>query len=337
MCPPYRGLCSHLGEFPLHPQAESSPETRSGVTLHIERPSTPMSADTDSTGLLQAWSRGDASALDDLAPLVHLELRQMARRLLSGERSAVGWQPTELVQESVPAAARLADGAVGEPGALLCDDGAHDAAGARRRGAGAASAPSVEAVAGELALDGADVAAPELRGRRRRARERARGAGGNRPEAESGRRAAVLRRVQHRRDSRGAGRVGADRDERLEHRARLALSGARRAARGIAMNAERWQELSTWHNAWLAADPTERAAFARGWWRNGPSSSTRPTSWSRRALPSTVSSRRRPSCSPRRIWPKRTGRSGPGRLSGRTALRRSSPAAGWATSTAPPT
>ena len=27
------------------------------------------------------------------------------------------------------------------------------------------------------------------------------------------------------------------------------------------MNAERWQELSTWHNAWLAADPSERAAL----------------------------------------------------------------------------
>lgn len=52
------------------------------------------------TGLLQAWSDGDPAALDSLAPLVHRELRQMARQLLSGERQAAGWQPTDLVQES---------------------------------------------------------------------------------------------------------------------------------------------------------------------------------------------------------------------------------------------
>jgi RNA polymerase sigma-70 factor, ECF subfamily len=54
----------------------------------------------DVTGLLQAWSGGDANALDQLAPLVHRELREMARRMLSGERLAVGWQPTDLLQES---------------------------------------------------------------------------------------------------------------------------------------------------------------------------------------------------------------------------------------------
>ena len=54
----------------------------------------------DLTGLLQAWSRGDAEALEQLAPLVHLELRGVARRMLSRERQADGWQPTDLVQES---------------------------------------------------------------------------------------------------------------------------------------------------------------------------------------------------------------------------------------------
>lgn len=54
----------------------------------------------DVTGLLQAWSRGDSDALEQLAPLVHRELREMARRLLSGERRANDWQPTDLVQES---------------------------------------------------------------------------------------------------------------------------------------------------------------------------------------------------------------------------------------------
>ena len=54
----------------------------------------------DVTGLLQAWSGGDAEALEQLAPLVQRELRQIARRMLSSERQAAGWQPTDLVQES---------------------------------------------------------------------------------------------------------------------------------------------------------------------------------------------------------------------------------------------
>ena len=53
----------------------------------------------DLTGLLQAWSGGDPHALEELAPLVHHELRAMARRLLTDERHS-DWQPTELVQES---------------------------------------------------------------------------------------------------------------------------------------------------------------------------------------------------------------------------------------------
>ncbi|HEX5215996.1 MAG TPA: ECF-type sigma factor [Vicinamibacterales bacterium] len=54
----------------------------------------------DVTGLLQAWGRGDPDALADLAALVHHELRQMARRMLAGERAAHQWQPTELINES---------------------------------------------------------------------------------------------------------------------------------------------------------------------------------------------------------------------------------------------
>jgi RNA polymerase sigma-70 factor (ECF subfamily) len=56
--------------------------------------------DADLTGLLQAWSQGDADALEQLAPLVHCELRDMARRMLAGERRAVDWQPTDLLHES---------------------------------------------------------------------------------------------------------------------------------------------------------------------------------------------------------------------------------------------
>ena len=54
----------------------------------------------DLTGLLQAWSRGEAEALELLAPLVHRELRGIAKRMLSDERRADGWQPTDLVHES---------------------------------------------------------------------------------------------------------------------------------------------------------------------------------------------------------------------------------------------
>jgi RNA polymerase sigma-70 factor, ECF subfamily len=54
----------------------------------------------DLTGLLQAWSRGDREALGQLAPIVHEELREMARRLLAGERRREHWRTTELLQES---------------------------------------------------------------------------------------------------------------------------------------------------------------------------------------------------------------------------------------------
>ena len=59
-----------------------------------------MSADADLTGLLQRWSRGDLAALEQLAPLVHHELRIMARRLLVNEDRTGRLQPTELVNES---------------------------------------------------------------------------------------------------------------------------------------------------------------------------------------------------------------------------------------------
>ncbi len=59
-----------------------------------------MASGVDVTGLLQAWGRGDSEALEALAPVVHHELRQLARRILSGERAGHDWQPTELVNES---------------------------------------------------------------------------------------------------------------------------------------------------------------------------------------------------------------------------------------------
>jgi RNA polymerase sigma-70 factor (ECF subfamily) len=51
------------------------------------------------THLLHAWSRGDASALERLVPLVFEDLRRMARRHLRGERASHTLQPTALVNE----------------------------------------------------------------------------------------------------------------------------------------------------------------------------------------------------------------------------------------------
>ena len=60
----------------------------------------PVTRQADLTGLLQAWSDGDSDALATLVPLVHQELRELARRILLEERRDGRWRPTELVQES---------------------------------------------------------------------------------------------------------------------------------------------------------------------------------------------------------------------------------------------
>ena len=59
-----------------------------------------MTKQADLTGLLRAWSQGDPEALAVLAPLVHQELRDLARKILSEERRDGRWRPTELIQES---------------------------------------------------------------------------------------------------------------------------------------------------------------------------------------------------------------------------------------------
>ena len=59
-----------------------------------------MAEATDLTGLLQQWSRGDVTALEQLAPLVHRDLRDLARQLLGQERRTGRLQPTELVHEA---------------------------------------------------------------------------------------------------------------------------------------------------------------------------------------------------------------------------------------------
>jgi RNA polymerase sigma factor (TIGR02999 family) len=52
------------------------------------------------TQLLGDWGKGDKSALDKLLPLVHSELRRLARRQMSGERPDHTLQATALVNEA---------------------------------------------------------------------------------------------------------------------------------------------------------------------------------------------------------------------------------------------
>jgi RNA polymerase sigma factor (TIGR02999 family) len=54
----------------------------------------------DVTQLLAAWGTGDKSALDKLLPLVHAELRRIARRQMSQERYNHTLQATALVNEA---------------------------------------------------------------------------------------------------------------------------------------------------------------------------------------------------------------------------------------------
>jgi RNA polymerase sigma-70 factor (ECF subfamily) len=52
------------------------------------------------TGLLKAWGQGDEAALNALIPLVHDELRRIARRCLHGEAANHSVQATALVNEA---------------------------------------------------------------------------------------------------------------------------------------------------------------------------------------------------------------------------------------------
>ena len=54
----------------------------------------------DVTQLLHAWSQGQDAALEELVPLVHQELRRLARRHMFGERPGHTLQATALVNEA---------------------------------------------------------------------------------------------------------------------------------------------------------------------------------------------------------------------------------------------
>src|SRR5262249_20768740 len=58
-----------------------------------------MQAPGEVTRLLKAWCKGDASALEQLAPLLEKELRRIARVYLSNEATGHTLQPTALINE----------------------------------------------------------------------------------------------------------------------------------------------------------------------------------------------------------------------------------------------
>jgi RNA polymerase sigma-70 factor (ECF subfamily) len=54
----------------------------------------------DVTSLLRAWADGDATALEQLVPLVHRELHHLARQFMATERAGHSLQPTTLLNET---------------------------------------------------------------------------------------------------------------------------------------------------------------------------------------------------------------------------------------------
>lgn len=73
----------------------------SAISADVDgRGATGLGASNDVTGLLLAWSEGDALALEKLIPIVYDELRRLARRYLRRERAGHSLQSTELVHEA---------------------------------------------------------------------------------------------------------------------------------------------------------------------------------------------------------------------------------------------
>jgi RNA polymerase sigma-70 factor (ECF subfamily) len=67
----------------------------------MQRPAQPgEAAGDDISTLLRAWSDGDQSALERLAPIVYDELRSLARRYMKHERPGHSLQATALVNEA---------------------------------------------------------------------------------------------------------------------------------------------------------------------------------------------------------------------------------------------
>jgi RNA polymerase sigma factor (TIGR02999 family) len=66
----------------------------------MSEPSREGSSPSHVTDLLVAWSGGDQQALEKLMPLVHGELRRLARKQMAGEREGHTLQTTALINEA---------------------------------------------------------------------------------------------------------------------------------------------------------------------------------------------------------------------------------------------
>jgi RNA polymerase sigma factor (TIGR02999 family) len=73
--------------------------TSRGTPARPRHATSPEAAPHDVTALLLEWRAGDADALQRLLPLVHGELRRLARSYMARERPAHVLQPTALVNE----------------------------------------------------------------------------------------------------------------------------------------------------------------------------------------------------------------------------------------------
>jgi RNA polymerase sigma factor (TIGR02999 family) len=60
----------------------------------------PLPSTAQVTNLLVAWGKGDEAAFEQLIPVVHAELRRIARRHMAHERVGHTLQPTALVNEA---------------------------------------------------------------------------------------------------------------------------------------------------------------------------------------------------------------------------------------------
>jgi RNA polymerase sigma factor (TIGR02999 family) len=69
-------------------------------SMTIEPDSVPDRRSHHVTRLLAGWTDGDEAALQELLPIVHGELRRLARRQMVGERPGHVLQPTALVNEA---------------------------------------------------------------------------------------------------------------------------------------------------------------------------------------------------------------------------------------------
>jgi RNA polymerase sigma-70 factor, ECF subfamily len=62
--------------------------------------STPPDPPAEVTQILRRWQAGDHTALEQLGPFLHEELRRLAARSLRSERAGHSLQPTDLVHEA---------------------------------------------------------------------------------------------------------------------------------------------------------------------------------------------------------------------------------------------